>query len=248
MALAYSANDLSRYSVGELMVCEMSRWLTNGDTVAVWDDSPLGVAAARLAQMVHAPDLTLLLLPVGAVNPAVEPLTLPLVDYSYLAAEAVIPWEQALSVLIRGVDVAISIVEGMDQHGDIVSSRGGLGPVAFPWLTAARRTVLYVLGDKLWQKGLDVVLLAPAEKKRRPGYRLWRAITYLGSFEPYGRQTGLRLRAVHPGFTVKEVVELSGIKFDIPETFYTTQPPTKQELEMLRKRIDPNGLLRDIAG
>lgn len=248
MALAYGVGDTSGYAPAELMVCEMSRWLANGDTVVVWDDAPLGLAAARLAQLTHAPDLHLLLMPVGALNPSVEPLVLPLSDYAYMVAEWVVPWEQAISLLARGVDLMVAEIEGIDLHGDLVSSLQAPKPAAFPWLTMARRVILYTLEACLWHEGLRVTLVPAAHRGSVGGYRLWRAINPLGSFEPAGRARSLRVRSVHPGLTVAEAVETSGLKLTVAEDLCTTLPPTRREIEVLRSQIDPNGLLRDMAG
>ncbi len=247
MSTAYAFGDTSRWTIAELMACEISRWLTNGDTVVVWDDAPLGLAGARLAQLTHAPDLDLLLMPLGALNPAVDPLVFPLVDYSYLAAEAVLPWERAVAFLARGVDIVVAEVEGVDGHGDVVSRLDVLRPAAFPWLTSAKRVILYTLRGQLWHQALTVSLLPSADRRRVEGYKLWRVINPLASFEPAGRSRGLRIRSVHPGLGVEDVVRACGLELPVSEDLYTTLAPTRGELEALRRQIDPNGILRDMA-
>jgi glutaconate CoA-transferase subunit B len=54
----------------------------------------------------------------------------------------------------------------------------------------------------------------------------------------------MRLKSVHPGFTVSEVVENTGFELIIPKDVPFTDSPTENELEILRKRVDPSGLLR----
>jgi glutaconate CoA-transferase subunit B len=246
MPVAHGVISSSQYSVAELMVCEISRWLTNGDVAVVWDDSPLGVAAARLAQLTHAPDLDFLLMPIGALNPAVEPMVCPLTDYAYLVAESVMPWEQATAVLARGVDLTVAEIEGIDAHGDIVSSLRELKPAAFPWLTTAKRVVLYSLKAELWHGDLKVTLV-PSAHGGKLGYRLWRVINPLGAFEPAGRSRALRVRSIHPGITMDDVVDRCGLRPAVSEGLFTTLPPTQRELELLRRQIDPNGVLRDMG-
>ena len=54
----------------------------------------------------------------------------------------------------------------------------------------------------------------------------------------------MRLKSVHPGVTVEEVVENTGFELIVPETVLQTEPPTKEELDFLRTRVDTAGLLR----
>ena len=54
----------------------------------------------------------------------------------------------------------------------------------------------------------------------------------------------MRLKSVHPGVTVDEVVKNTGFELIIPEQVPTTEPPTEGEIEILRTRIDLDGVLR----
>lgn len=54
----------------------------------------------------------------------------------------------------------------------------------------------------------------------------------------------MRLKSVHAGFTVDQVIENTGFELLIPENVPFTEPPTDEELHILRTRVDPAGLLR----
>lgn len=54
----------------------------------------------------------------------------------------------------------------------------------------------------------------------------------------------MRLASVHPGATVDEVRGRTGFDLVIPDKVPETPPPTAEELDILRRRIDPQGLLR----
>ena len=54
----------------------------------------------------------------------------------------------------------------------------------------------------------------------------------------------MRLVCVHPGHTVEEVIANTGFELVIPDEVPTTTPPTDWELDMLRTRVDRNGMLR----
>jgi len=51
----------------------------------------------------------------------------------------------------------------------------------------------------------------------------------------------MELAALHPGVTLAEIQSSSQFEILMPETIEETQPPTKKELEILRK-IDPLGI------
>ena len=54
----------------------------------------------------------------------------------------------------------------------------------------------------------------------------------------------MRLQSVHPGVTVEQVIENTGFDLIIPQVVPETEPPTQEELSILRNRVDPEGLLR----
>ncbi len=50
----------------------------------------------------------------------------------------------------------------------------------------------------------------------------------------------MRLRSVHPGVTVDEIVEATGFELVIPTTSTSPACPTDEELRLIREVIDPN--------
>jgi glutaconate CoA-transferase, subunit B len=54
----------------------------------------------------------------------------------------------------------------------------------------------------------------------------------------------LRLRSVHPGVAVDQVTAATGFPLVVPDRVPTTAPPSADELDILRHRVDPQGLLR----
>ncbi|HEV7526783.1 MAG TPA: CoA-transferase [Acidimicrobiia bacterium] len=55
----------------------------------------------------------------------------------------------------------------------------------------------------------------------------------------------MRLRSVHPGVTVDDVVAATGFELTIDGDVATSRLPTDDELDWIRTRIDPNGLGED---
>jgi glutaconate CoA-transferase subunit B len=54
----------------------------------------------------------------------------------------------------------------------------------------------------------------------------------------------LRLRSVHPGASAAEVRSQTGFALDAPTSTPSTEPPTQEELTVLRARVDLKGFLR----
>jgi hypothetical protein len=51
----------------------------------------------------------------------------------------------------------------------------------------------------------------------------------------------MRLRSVHPGVTVDEVVAATGFALTVPDQVPQTREPTGAELGVIRERLDPDG-------
>jgi len=61
-------------------------------------------------------------------------------------------------------------------------------------------------------------------------------------FDPNTRL--VRLKSVHPGVDLEEVIENTGFTHDyVPENVPVTPPPTEEEVRLLREVIDPQGVL-----
>lgn len=56
---------------------------------------------------------------------------------------------------------------------------------------------------------------------------------------PDGR---MRLRSVHPGVSVEQVVANTGFDLVVPASVPETRPPTDEELRIMREILDPRGL------
>jgi acyl CoA:acetate/3-ketoacid CoA transferase beta subunit len=57
-----------------------------------------------------------------------------------------------------------------------------------------------------------------------------------------GSDRSMRLRSVHPGVSVDDVVKSTGFALVIPDHVEETRSPTEDELRLLRELIDPGGL------
>lgn len=80
-------------------------------------------------------------------------------------------------------------------------------------------------------------------------HEIRRVVSNLGTFDFETRDHRMRLRSVHPGVTVQEVVAQTGFELVVPAEVPRTRMPTAEELRLLRETIDPAGLgAREVLG
>jgi acyl CoA:acetate/3-ketoacid CoA transferase beta subunit len=66
-------------------------------------------------------------------------------------------------------------------------------------------------------------------------------VTNLAVLDFAGPGHTMRLRSVHPGVEVADVVAATGFPLQVPEEVPPTRPPTPAELDLIRTRLDPGG-------
>jgi glutaconate CoA-transferase subunit B len=71
----------------------------------------------------------------------------------------------------------------------------------------------------------------------------YRVVSQLGvmDFEPETKR--MRLISVHPGVTVEEVLENTSFELLVHEEVTETEPPTQEELDLLRNEVDSAGIV-----
>ena len=74
-------------------------------------------------------------------------------------------------------------------------------------------------------------------------------VSNLGMFDFETPDHTMRLRSVHPGVTVEEIVGATGFELTVPSDVPSTRPPTPEELTLIRDVLDPRGLRdREVKG
>jgi glutaconate CoA-transferase subunit B len=242
-------------SKGHIMAAAMSHALRDGDLVVVGANPLLPMAAARLAQLTHAPNLSLVAGASGGVNTLLEPLVPSSGDYSNLVAEAALPFPEVLMMQMGGkADVFFAGGVQIDQRGNCNLARVGSaekpalrgpGSAGLPWAFAAGRTILYTTSHskRLFVPNVDFVSLAgwPEDKNDgRRGPALVLTPLAVMDFTPEGQ---MRLVSVHQGVTVEEVLQNTGFEPALPDGDVPTTPlPTDTEMRIMRE-FDLDGLL-----
>lgn len=149
-------NREPEYTLGELLVYNLALELRDEDVALTGANNMLPLAACRLAQLTHAPNLSFIGGGGGSVNSLVEPLTQSSCDYSYLVAEATFALPDMITLQGRPGFISVFFAGGMqvDQYGNCNLSAIGpdwqrprlRGPSAasLPFMARFGRTIIYL--------------------------------------------------------------------------------------------------------
>ncbi|MDQ3928741.1 MAG: hypothetical protein M3328_06285 [Chloroflexota bacterium] len=253
---AAGANQAGETAKGHIMAAAISHALKDGELVVMGANSLLPLAAARLAQLTHAPNLSIITGASGGVNTLVEPLAPSSGDYANLVAEGVLHFHEVLMLQMSG-HTQVFFAGGLqiDRYGncnlafvgDLARpTLRGPGSAGLPWAQHSARTILYATShtSRVFVPRVDFVSYpgwdSAGRNNRTNGPQL--VVTPLAVMDfDEGRQ--MRLVSLHPGVSLDEVRDNTGFDLSLPEGDVPTTPePTPLELQSLRE-MDPDALL-----
>jgi glutaconate CoA-transferase subunit B len=255
------------YAVAELMAVALSKELRDDDFGAIGAASQIPACAMRLAQKTHAPNLWFLYGGSGAVNSKSKMLLESAADYRNLeGAEYRAPLADIIDFEFTG-RFTVLFFGGMqiDQYGncnmvaigdyDRPTVRGP-GNVGLAFTASVKRCILYVQhhNPRLFVPRVDFVS-GPAFGHDPALDRYWprwaegpvAVVTPLAVMDFQTPDKRMRLRSVHPGQTVASVQAQTGFELVVDGEVPTTAAPSAEELRIIRKEIDTEGVLRNLV-
>lgn len=217
--------------------------------------SPMGIVpriGALLAWSTFQPDLVIsdgeALLLAGPV---------PLGAEADAPKEGWLPFRDVFQVVNAGTRHVMMGATQIDRHGNQNISAIGdwkqpkvqlLGARGAPGNTANHTTSYWVAGHspKIFVETVDFVSgigtdRAAALANVRDLHELRVVVTDLAVLDLAGADGTMRLRSVHPGVTVDEVVAATGFALEIPADVPVTAEPTTEQVEII-DHLDPRGL------
>jgi len=250
---------LGEYTSLEMMAVCGARNIKNGEVVFVGTGLPM--LAAMLAKRMHAPKAKIVY-EAGFIDSNAIDLSLSIADsrLAYKAAAA-IGLIETLGILLQGgrVDVGFVGAAQIDEYGNInttyigdfenptvrLPGSGGGNDI----VSSAKRIVIIMTHQKRkFVKKLHYLtspghLDGPEARKREGllGGGPSLVITNLCQMGFDEETKRIKLLTVHPGVAVQQVLENVGFDLIVPEHVPQTEPPTYEELEILRE-IDPQRL------
>lgn len=243
----------------ELMAVCGSKQIRNGEVVFIGTGLPL--IAAMLAKKTHAPGAKIVY-EAGFIDSNAKEIALSIADsrLGYRASGA-IGLIETLGLMLQGGHVDLGFVGAaqIDEYGNINTTYIGSfekPSVRLPGsgggndiVSSAKRVVVMMTHEKRKMvKKLDY-LTSPGfldgpgarEKAGLMGSGPSLVVTNLCQMDFDPQTKRLRLSSVHPGVSVQQVLENTGFDLIVPKNVPTTEPPTCEELELLRA-IDPTGI------
>ena len=246
----------TEYTHSELMAVSGARELQDGQVVAVGLGLP--VVASFLAKQTHAPNMTMLF-ELGVIDPEPVDCGVGLADPRvWYKANVLSSFVDILgSILHRGrVDVGFLGGLEVDRFGNLNTTlvgdpkgkfrhmigSGGANDIA----SCAQKTIIIMRHEaRKLRQAISFVT--------SPGYLTGggsrAAVGLLGGpsrvitdkaifdFEPESKE--MRLLSIHPGNTLEDVLGNMGFAPQVPAYVPFTEPPTAEQLRLIREVIDP---------
>ncbi len=255
MSAAHEAPDESGVTRAEycaLACAEVFRG--DGEVMA----SAFGTApaiGARLARLTFAPDLVLTDGDAALVDGAPAIGAAP----STLVVESHMPYRRVFDVVWSGRRNLIMMASQIDRTGNQNISAIGdwarpkaqlVGVRGAPGNTLNHSTSYWVPNHspRSFVEKVDVVSGVGYERAASAGppatryHEIRRVVSNLGVFDFETPDRVMRLRSVHPGVAVEEIVESTGFELAVPSDVPETRLPTPAEVDLIRTVIDPRGL------
>lgn len=246
------------YNTAELVTVMSARFLEDGKIVFGGAGMPL--ISSILAQKTHAPTLTILF-EGGVIGPHIEPGKLPPSTNEQRCARRANMLLSITDILLlqqRGyVDYGFLGGAQIDQYGNLNSSfigdpdhpkvrlpgTGGANDIAS---LASKILVSMHHEKKRFVEKVDFITtpgyLQGGDSREKAGLTaggVYKVITHLGVFGFDEETKRMRVDALHPGASLDEVKERTDFELVVPDNIPNTEPPTEEELRILRV-LDPD--------
>lgn len=260
---------VDNYSIQELLAVYLARELQDGEILRVGVAMPVAEAAVRLAHLTHGPNMELVFLGVRMNVAHLDSIPMPAFGWDCRTVR----WAESFSdtghrfdcvkdylksiFFIGGLQVDAygnTNLIGVGENYDRLKFRGP-GSVGTPSLSTHVGRYYIVLNShspRILVERCDYVSAfgwgrggADARTKiGLPGGGPKYCITPMAVFDFDDESKRMRIKSVHRGITVEEVLRATGFDPVTPASIPETPAPSSEELHALRTRVDPAGRLR----
>lgn len=221
------------------------------------------MVAARLAQMSHAPNFTVFWN--NLLSPDLNEIP-PYMTQDYLtrwpcAFQPVTCEDKNEMLANERFDVSFDSAPQIDRYGNMNITAIGdyrhpkvrlVGCLAQPdhFAYVKRPIIITDMKKRCFVEKVDFITSvgyldggnSRVEAGLRP-YGPWKIITDQCIFNFDNEEKEMQLESLHPGVELQTVLDQMGFMPRIPDRIKQTEPPTKEQVEMIRTVIDPNNSL-----
>ncbi|RMH86240.1 MAG: CoA-transferase [Actinomyces sp.] len=218
---------------------------------------PIGtvpVIAGRLARASFEPDL-LLTDTIAHLVADTRPVGRPLGD---AVVEGYMPFRSVFDTTWNGKRHVIMGASQIDRHGNqniaaigdwrrpraqLLGLRGAPGnvinhPTSY-WVPRQQRAFVERV-DVVSGPGYD--RMAALDPRSARFHEIRRVVTELGVYDFETPERVMRLRSIHPGVTLDEILAATPFDLVVPDEVPTSRAPTDEERRLITEVIDPDGL------
>ena len=258
--------DNDKPSTGELLAVLLARDFEDGEKVIIGTNSDIQLAACNLARKMQAPRLWWISGPGGMVNPVRNHLLSTADSENIESSEAWMDLPNMIDFIdwkIHFFDFAILSALQVDRFGNIntvvvgdqakpkVRGPGTVGISALCGL-AKRFYVALTRHDKSAFVPRVDFLCGPGhmeggnsrEEAGLPAGGPKLVVSPLGVFDFEPASKSMRVRSLHPGVELRQVEENTGFEVLCDGPPPATPMPSREELSVLRQKVDRDGVLR----
>lgn len=252
----------NKYNLREYLAFMGSRVMEDSKTVFVGTGLP--IIACMLAQKTHAPNLTMVF-EAGGIGPRMPELSVSVGESrTYYQGMAATSMHDVMSMAQAGyIDYGFLGAAQIDIYGNInttvigdwhlqktrLPGSGGANDVS----SFSKRLILIIANQSTRTFVKKVDFLTTPGYLDGPGAREkaglprdtgpYRVITQLGLYGFDDATKELKLISINPGVTVAQIKENSSFDIIIPDKVTQSPEPSDEELQILRRDIDPVGIV-----
>ena len=257
------------YTIAEIMVTALASGIKEGDVIFQGAATPMPMVAIELARATHAKN-TVYFSALG-VSPA-EPLnfeamlTEGLTEILKRTRITNYLWGREMWNVFRKLTLEFlrpaqidkywncnnCVLYGEERNFQKPKLRFPGGMAVSDSLNLLERVILYTPSHRkrTFVEKVDFVMakgypLSKWREENKMGKGAAKMVTNLCVFEPDPETSMMKIVSIHPGMTLEQVLESTGFKPLIPDKVHETPKPTKEQLTLLREKIDPIGF-RDL--
>jgi acyl CoA:acetate/3-ketoacid CoA transferase beta subunit len=236
------------FTLDELVIVACAEaWRGDGEILA----SPIGVIpslGAKLARLTFSPDL---LMTDGVAS---------LVDASK-SVESYMPYRSIFDVVWSGKRHVMMGASQIDRFGNQNIAMIGddwkkpkaqlLGVRGAPGNTINHTTSYFIPAHtpRSFVPRVDFVSGIGYDRAKSLGpaarfHEIRRVVTNLAVLDFETPDHAMRVRSLHPGVTVEQIVAQTGFQLIVPNDLATTRAPSEEEIHLIRTVLDPGGIAK----
>ncbi|MBI2918908.1 MAG: hypothetical protein HYY01_13075 [Chloroflexi bacterium] len=249
------------YTLEEQIVSRLAKVFDPKDRILGESVTHCGRAALALAKRLYAPELALVVLChrtsiiLNRDTLHLSPHTIPAEDI-----EGEIPERDIFFLINQGMWHIFMGPAQLDQYGNANISLIGdkfkptvafPGSIGLPDNTTNQKRVVWLVNThtkRVFVPRVDFISGVGHIELRRNGVIKYGApvlvTSNLGCFDFEPASGRMRVQSLHRGVALEQVVQNTGFELVVPASVPPTDPPTEEEVRLLREEIDPLGVCR----